>query len=680
MEDIKQMLDRLGDLSDAELTDLEDKIISTFDDVEKADRTPQVVDSMVELADYADAVKAEKANRVSQAEELSARAEEAASRVRTKAEEGDVEVEVEEDPDKDEKPEESDEEEELKGQFSEEAAPAAEVSEAPEVIEAVETPVEEFAAEVVETPEVIEAEPVAVEATEASVVETETAEEDPVPTEASTEVVEVEEVQVEQEAPAETFSAEVSDEAPAESVETPEVVAEFSASDEEGDTEIELEGTVTAGASPQDIEQPVVVPPSDRTPTVTPLVASVAITAGAEIPGVSAGSPIENMSQVSEFMTKRILQMGRVQGGDGEQSIVANFSTSYPSDRALSEGDKEGNLAKINEVRAITAAGGTCAPVNTRYELFGVGDTDRPVKDSLVNFSADRGGIRFVTPPTLADVAGAASLWTRQDDIDAATAGAPDPVKPCIRVACGAEVTVYTDAIPLCLTFGNLNTRAYPELVARHNELALVQHARFAETRLLTRIGALSTNVTAARRLSAVIDFLSQVDRAQAAYRNRHRIAPVQAMRLIAPAWMKDLLKADLAMRMPGDGIDGNLAVADAVINSFFATRNVNVTWSLDGETGQVFGTQGAGALLDFPEEVIWYLFAEGTFLFLDGGTLDLGLVRDSTLNGTNDYKMFIETFEGVAKVGLESLRVTSVLPATGLVAGTIDTSPVVIP
>jgi hypothetical protein len=96
------------------------------------------------------------------------------------------------------------------------------------------------------------------------------------------------------------------------------------------------------------------------------------------------------------------------------------------------------------------------------------------------------------------------------------------------------------------------------------------------------------------------------------------------------------------------------------------------VSWHLDGETGQIFGSQADGALLGFPTDVIWYLFSEGTFVFLDGGTLDLGLVRDSTLNGTNDYKIFLETFEGVAKVGVESLRVKSTLKIKGASSATV--------
>jgi len=43
--------------------------------------------------------------------------------------------------------------------------------------------------------------------------------------------------------------------------------------------------------------------------------------------------------------------------------------------------------------------------------------------------------------------------------------------------------------------------------------------------------------------------------------------------------------------------------------------------------------------------------------LFLESGTLDLGIVRDSTPNATNDANLFAETFEQVAPVGPESLR-----------------------
>lgn len=424
--------------------------------------------------------------------------------------------------------------------------------------------------------------------------------------------------------------------------------------------------------------------PEDRRPSAKDAAPLYTITAGADVPNLPMGSKLPNLRAVAQALVERKKAWGNIGGnGDGEKSTVAKFTTSYPEDRILSETDLRGNRSKVEAVvasamergadGALIAAGGLAAPVNMRYELFGFSEsTDRPVRDSLLVFNADRGGIRYITPPVIADVEGSVSLWTLADDEAAATEAAPNPVKPCLRVTAGSEVNVYIEAIPLCLTFGNLVSRTYPELVERHTELAMVWHARYAETRLITRIGALSTQVTAPSQLGAARDIFVQVDQAAAAYRSRHRLDAKTPLRVIFPEWFKNALRADLTKQLPGDGQDVTFNLADGDITRWFASRNINVTWHIDGETGQIFGAQNAGALLGFPEDLIWYLFAEGTFLFLDGGELDLGLVRDSTLNGTNDYKIFLETFEGVAKVGIEALRITSALTIVGSTSGTV--------
>lgn len=642
MDRIQEMLDRLSELSEEELAELEGLIVSEFKTVEKQDATPQLVDQMTQLADAVENVRSEKTTRQQQAQELAQRREEAAARINGGSEEPADDTEPAEAP-------------------VAEAEPAAAAA-------STDTPAEAEASQTTE----VAAEAAASADTSA---ELSTSAETDQPVEAQPETPAAAETELSADA---TPVAEATSDTTTEAVADGNAVAsEASATDaapavEEKNKE-GSEAPVTAAAdTPQDLN---IEAPEDRRPNPKAFAtATVAITAGADIPSVNAGSTLPDMKAVADAMVQRMRGMSRTSGGDGEQHTVATLAAAYPEERVLRSNEPERNREKIDEVispAAITAAGGICAPVNVRYDLFQQGTADRPVKDALPSFNADRGGIRFVTPPQLADVAGAASLWTLQDDIDAATAGAPDPVKPCIRVACGAEVTVYTDAIPLCLTFGNMGARAYPELVARHNELGLMEHSRFSEVRLMTRIGTLSTAVTAGRQLGAARDFLSQVDRASTAYRGRHRLGENAPLRVIAPWWLLDLLRSDLVNQLPGDGLE-HFAVADATINAWFRARNVNITWAFEGESGQTFGAQAAGALNDFPSTVIWYMFAEGTFLFLDGGTLDIGLVRDSSLNGTNDYKMFLETFEGVAKVGIESLRVSSTLVADGASRGTV--------
>jgi hypothetical protein len=365
-------------------------------------------------------------------------------------------------------------------------------------------------------------------------------------------------------------------------------------------------------------------------------------------------------------MEARLHGLRRVKGGDGEQHIVASFQTKYPESRMLNQ-DTDGNVAKINALvdpRALVASGGHSTPFEVKYDIFGFGTTDRPIRDSLVRFQADRGGIRYIQPPVLSEYGNAVGVWTNVTDTSPGT-----DVKTSLTVSAATELTVATDAVTLQLQFGNLMTRAYPELIARHNELALIQHAREAEQYLAGKIAAGSIAVTSTSLIGVARDFLVQIGRASAAYRSRHRLDANMQLRVIAPAWIKDAMRADLALAMPGDG---TLNTSDAEIEGYLAARGVNITFSQDLD---VFGAQSVGGMNEFSDTFTWYIFAEGTFLFLDGGTLDVGIIRDSTLVGTNDYKMFVETFEGIAKVGVESLAVTSTISVNGVAAALRDTT-----
>jgi hypothetical protein len=650
VDQFKDRLDRISELSEDELKAFREELLTEFKTVDNGEITKDSVEAMKFLSSTFQATKAEQARRVEEASTLAAEAAEAAAAMKD-----------------DEEPAEDEEEEDATELTSEEPVEAEAAVE--EAAEEPTTPTEN-----VDTPGV-EEEIVTVEDEE---VETPAGEPEVVEAEADTETeAAADEVVEEEEDEDDEDETKKASEASAEDVsETPtNEVAELATEDSNTESS---EEPVTASSTP--------ATPEDRRPSAKEAAPLYTITAGADVPNLPMGSTLPNLRAVAQALVERKKAWGNIGGnGDGEKSTVAKFRTSYPEDRVLSETDLKGNRSKVeavvasamkrDETGALIAAGGLVAPINVRYELFGFSEsTDRPVRDSLIVFNADRGGIRYITPPVLDDVkTGAVSLWTIEDDEAAAVEGATTPVKPCLRVTAGSEVNVYIEAIPLCLTFGNLVSRTYPELVERHTELAMVWHARYAETRLLTRIGALSTSVSAPAELGAARDIFNQVDQAAAAYRNRHRIDSKTPLRVIFPEWFKNALRIDLTKQLPGDGQDVTFNLADADITRWFASRNINVTWHIDGEEGQIFGAQTAGNLLAFPEQVIWYLFAEGTFLFLDGGELDLGLVRDSTLNGTNDYKIFLETFEGVAKIGIEALRITSDLALIGASSGTVD-------
>ena len=683
MDRIKEMMDQLAELDDKQVAELQKMIVSEFETVESEDPTPQTVDAMTSLADMLDSVRTELKTREAAVQELAQRAAEAASRVYgdDKKEDGADSSESKEMPAEEVKPM-PEAEAAMPAEEKKEEAPAAEApavpmeeekpAEAPtaEAEAPVETEAEKAEDEEEEKKPMTEASTEADKTVELSTETTETAEVAPVATEAPVTASAEEEASAE--APAEatastTTEAEAAVEAPAEAAAEVSEVAEASNTETSTTTELPaqetMEAPVTAAANADDLTPEV---PADRRPVTQVSAAPVAITAGADIPGYTAGSPLENMNAVAEAMSKRIHALRRVNGGDGEQHIVASVTTSFPEERTLST-DAESNWNKIQNVvspEAITAAGGHVAPFEARYDIFGIGTTARPVRDALPRFQADRGGIRFITPPVLSSYGNAVGIWTAAND----AAETPNPAsKTSLTVTAASENTVATDAVTLQMQFGNLATRAYPELIARHNELGLIQHAREAEGQILTRLTALSTAVTSTSLIGVARDFLVQLGRAAANYRGRHRLEADAPLRVICPAWVKDAMAADLALAMPGD----NTLNAYAEIEGFIASRGINVTWHIDDFTD----AQGAAAMNEFADTFVWYIFAEGTFLFLDGGTLDLGIIRDSSLVGTNDYKMFVETFEGVAKVGVESLKVTSTISVNGVAAALRDTT-----
>ena len=666
MDRIKEMLDTLTELNEDQLAELQSAIVGEFETVEKEDPTPQTVDAMTSLADMLDTVRNEAKRREAQVEELAARAAEAAMRVKGEAEdapkaEGEAEP-MEEDKEAEEAPavpameEEKPADKEPMAEASTAVETGSELSTddtiAETVVEA--TPATEVAAEAAPATE-----PVTEPVTEAAV--TEVKAEEAAPAEFAAEEAKVEAVA--EEAPAVTASA---DEAPvAEAVAEVAPKAEASTTTETAQVieQKEQEAPVTAAVSSEETSN--IEVPADRRPVAQASVAAVAITAGADIPGYSAGSEIKDMNEVAGLMAKRLHGFRNVNGGNGEQHIVASFSTSFPEERTLTN-DAESNWAKIQAVtspEALVASGGHVAPFEVKYDIFGIGSTARPVRDCLPKFQANRGGIRFVTPPVLSSYANAVGVWTNAVDTNPGT-----ETKLSLTVAAAAETTVATDAVTLQMQFGNLATRAYPELIARHNELGLIQHAREAEQYLMGKIASASTAVTTTSLIGFGRDFLVQIGRAAAAYRSRHRLETDAPLRAIIPGWVKDAMAADLALAMPGD----NSLNAYGEIDGYAAARGINLCVALDQN---VFSAQSTGALNEFADSFTWYLFAEGSFLFLDGGTLDLGIVRDSTLVGTNDYKMFVETFEGVAFVGVESLAITSTISVNGVAAALRDTT-----
>jgi hypothetical protein len=415
---------------------------------------------------------------------------------------------------------------------------------------------------------------------------------------------------------------------------------------------------------------------------------TTALVAAADVRGFAVGQELQDWNTVGQALVAKLRGLSGAPAGASDDVIVASLNTTYPADYVLSPHDAAGNSEKIDRVMAgqesLVAAGGLCGPLPVDYTIAEVGDLGRPFRDSKARFNADRGGIRTNVPPTLTQADAGVGVWTLANDANPGDVSVPAgerlAAKPVIEFDCGTEVASYVYAVTLRTRFNNIRARFNPEVVASNARMGLVSHARLAELRLLGLQVAASTAVTSASVLGASKDFFGTLDAMCARMRYRQRRSAATALRITLPSWVLDMLRADFVRQMPAGDPEAQYAVADATLERMLAVRNVRAMWireDLDAAAAGGIGVaQTAGPLLGFPDTFRWFLEYEGDFLFLDGGELDLGVVRDSALNAVNKYETFYETFEGLHFRGSEkALVITSTMNPNGSAAGLVATA-----
>lgn len=455
--------------------------------------------------------------------------------------------------------------------------------------------------------------------------------------------------------------------------------------------------SITAGTSAPSITRVAARRPADRSPRSRGNSHQAAITAASNVPGVQAGMRLDTDMKLFQAFDSAV----RLAQGSNEGSFsmpVMQLRSEIPDELQLDR-DVERN-ERIIEARsgmsALTASGGACAPVPYSYDLTTVGDDIRPVRDALARYGAQRAGVSLFTPPTITDVSGtgattaAVSEWTYANDVTPGSDGAA--TKPYLRINCGSNTptTTRVNAIVTQYESGNMLERWYPELIQAYVRLIAVYGARFAEAKNLAGIAAGSKVISHGQVLGSASDIFPALDQLFVGMRYRHRISSAMPMRVIGFEWVKRSIITDLIRRGAADRpLEERLAMADSQINSWFAARNVNVTWSPDYQFGvntigaaggPVAGVQNPGPAVGFPSIARFYVFMEGAWLFLDGGEFRVGVMRDVTLVRKNDWMFFSETFENVAYHGVpgESYVYDMDICANGGYSSPLDISPCV--
>lgn len=421
-----------------------------------------------------------------------------------------------------------------------------------------------------------------------------------------------------------------------------------------------VEEPVAVAAASKAVRRP--LPPARRhRPQIADLPEGTPLLASSTVYPFSEPGEVLDSRRLAEIQTDMI-NKNRITYG--QKVIIASATYDFPAERSLGS-DGNLNARRLDAVassRALTASGGLCAPLTPIYSMPSVETADRPVRDALVGFRAERGGVIVPENPVISDYSGAVGVVTADEDAEGGTFA----VKSCMRIECPQFNSVEVDSIYRCIEVGNLTGKAYPELLTRIDTLVLANHARRAETVLLDAIKGGSVAVTDTNTTStagATWKLLGYLQATVEGMQSRNRMSDNARVRGLFPEWLIGAIQVDLG-RSAFTKAD---AMADAV--ALFGKCGVTPTFYKDGPstgTGQVFAVQTAGALLAFPTETQYAIFPEGAWLHLDSGSLDLGIVRDSTLNSTNDYQVFAETWEQAALIGVDSQWHTATLSFNG--------------
>ena len=398
-------------------------------------------------------------------------------------------------------------------------------------------------------------------------------------------------------------------------------------------------------------------------PAVTAPSQDLAITASVGLPGqFEPGARLPNLRAVGELIEKRAKNMadqggryavrrpGDPYGGVQVASIAHDWadklSEDSPTDVVQAYIERLAAERTAGKFEALVAGGGWCAPSQNRYDFFNIACEGGAI--DLPTFGVERGGINFPVSPSLADTFSPALpwytafsnatvpwLWTETDDILTVTGSTN---KPCIRVPCSSMTDVRLECYGICLTAGNLADNAWPESTRNFLRLLMAAHFHASNARYIAGVvscaGTVITGCTAAGS-GAAAPLLGTAELGAWDYRTKFGMCDDDVLEWVLPSWSKGVVRADLAKRT---GVSDYMCIPDSMIADWFDCRNIRAQFVDDFQVRATGQPGAATAITTYPSFVQGLLYAAGTVARGNGMTLDLGVVRDSTLNAENDF------------------------------------------
>jgi hypothetical protein len=388
------------------------------------------------------------------------------------------------------------------------------------------------------------------------------------------------------------------------------------------------------------------------------------LVATADIPGLAQGARLTGMSDLVTAMQSRVKTVGiTARGEDAPRYSVATLNRQFKHvvERDANPRQISDVLTAASNVDALVAAGGWCAPSEISYDLFNIVCEDGML--DLPTVGINRGGIRFPISPDFSSLSGNPALWSWNEtqDIAAVTGTAQSGTKTCGRVPCPTFSEARLECNGVCLTVGNLMDDAYPELIENHMRLLFAYNAHQMNLRRINKLVAASVAVSGFTGLggtgdSTVNNVLGGLALQAIDYRAKFAMCKDAVLEVVLPYWVLEMMRSDLRRR---NGIE-LISVADSYLMDLFDAINIRIQFVGDWQERTAGFPGASGGILAWPTQVQALMYAPGTFVLGEGLQLNLGVIRDSVLNATNDYTAaWMEECWLIAKLGHESRLIT---------------------
>lgn len=389
------------------------------------------------------------------------------------------------------------------------------------------------------------------------------------------------------------------------------------------------------------------------------------LVASADIPGTPVGAKLDDMDALVAAMIEKARGLPVLSRGDDTTrypiaSLQRNFRHTLTPNASPS--DIDAIMKDVTDVDSLVAAGGWCSPSEISYDFYNIVAVDGIL--DLPTVGINRGGMRFPVSPSFGDLVGNAAMWSWSEtqDIAAITGTAQSGTKTCARVPCPSFLEERLGCDGLCLTVGNLTEDAYPELIANHTRLLFAAHAHKMNAKRILQIRTASTILVSGGGAvggvgaGVVSPVLGTIESSAIDYREKYAMADGAILEVILPRWLRAVMRADLRRRTRENS--SFLSFTDAQLMSLFDAIGVRIQWVGDWQTRSAGYFGNATPLFAWPTTVEFMMYAPGTFVLGQGLRLDLGIIRDSVLNSTNDHTAeWMEECWLIAKIGHESRR-----------------------